>query len=43
MDADDFGKLVRGREVKREGVVIALADIGWDTMAWEVDRARTDR
>lgn len=39
LTAEDFHTLVRGGEVNRDGVVVALADIGHGAMAADIYQA----
>lgn len=42
LDENDFAELVRGRAVSKRDVVIVLADIGWDRMYFQIERAMRD-
>ena len=39
LEREDFGRLVRGRDVRRDGVAMMLADIGWSVMLHEIGAA----
>ncbi len=39
LTAEDFRILVRGGEIDRDGVVVALADIGYGAMAADIYQA----
>lgn len=43
LDIDDFKALIRGKEIRKEGIRIVLSDIGFIFMAQEIRRAITDR
>jgi hypothetical protein len=38
----DFAVLVRGGVVDRDGVQVALQDIGWERMYFQIERALRD-
>ena len=42
MTEDDFARLVRGGIVDLRGVQVALKDIGWDRMYFQLERAMRD-
>ncbi len=39
---EDFKELVRGQPIRIGDVEIALADIGWDRMYFQIERAMRD-
>ncbi len=44
LSEEDFAALVRGKVVQKPGslITIALSDIGWDRMYFQIERAMRD-